>query len=277
MALSGFGYAFDVTLYSENLTTNIKNYTAGFLPCFEAIKSRVEINQSNIAYTWYLYLNGALSYQDTEFVNETNTSYVITLYPLGVYYPNDIIGVELFAVNYSDPYQVFYDESVNKTYCFEGTTTTSSTSTTGGVTTTTMTGTTTVPGTSTTSGPTTSGPASSIPGTTLYGYALPDGNYGTLPSLNGTGGNTIGNGTLKNMPCTGFCIIGLNKDEFELYASILIVVLVLVSIKPFKLGASASAIALAFFNFILGWTVFTASFCLIFIVIAVLSWFMEAR
>jgi hypothetical protein len=230
--------AFDISLYSENLTTNVKNYTAEYLPCFEAIKSRVEINQSNIAYTWYYVLNGVLQYQDTEFVNETNISYVITLYPEYVLSPNDIVGVELFAVNYSDPYQVFYDESVNKTYCFGGTTTTSSsTSTTGGVTTTTTVGTTTSTG-----GATTSVAPTSAPVTTVYGYALPNGNYGTLPGLNGTGGNTIGNGTLKNMPCTGFCIIGLDKEEFYLYASIMVVVLLLLSIKPFKLGAVASAI-----------------------------------
>jgi hypothetical protein len=79
------------------------------------------------------------------------------------------------------------------------------------------------------------------------------------------------------MPCTGFCIIGLDKEEFYLYASIMVVVLLLLSIKPFKLGAVASAIALAFFNDILGWTAFTASLCLIFIVIAVSAWFMEGK
>jgi hypothetical protein len=156
-----------------------------------------------------------------------------------------------------------------------GTTTTTSTTTTTEATTTTTEGTTTSTGGATTS---TSGVTTSVvPGTTLYGYSLPDGNYGTLPDLNGTGGNTSGNGTLKNMPCTGFCIIGLNKEEFQLYASIMVIALILLAIKPFKLGATASAIALAFFNYILGWTAFTASLMLLFIAIAVSAWFTEGK
>jgi hypothetical protein len=106
---------------------------------------------------------------------------------------------------------------------------------------------------------------------------LPHGNFGTLPGLNGTGGNTSNNGTLKNMPCTGFCIIGLKKDDFLFYAAIMITILCLVSIKPYKLGATASAISLAFFNDIAGFTTFTASLMLIFCFIAVMAWFTEAK
>lgn len=155
------------------------------------------------------------------------------------------------------------------------TTTTSSTSTTGGVTTTTMAGTTTSTGGATTS---TGGVTTSVaPGTTMYGYSLPNTNYGTLPGLNGTGGITINNGTIKNMTCTGWCIIGLKKEEFTLYAAIMISLLVLFAVKPFKLGATASFVAVAFFNNILGWTVVTTSVMLIYAIVAFGAWFTEGK
>jgi hypothetical protein len=108
-------------------------------------------------------------------------------------------------------------------------------------------------------------------------YKLPDGSFGTLPPLNGTGGISINNGTLKNMPCTGFCIIGLNKEQFQLYAAVMIIILVLISIKPFKLGATASAFALLFFNNIMGWTAITSSLMLIFVFIALAAWWLEGK
>jgi hypothetical protein len=79
------------------------------------------------------------------------------------------------------------------------------------------------------------------------------------------------------MPCTGFCIIGLNKQEFELYTALMITILVMLSIKPFKLGASASAVSLLFFTNIMGWTTITTSVMLIFVFIALGSWIWEAR
>lgn len=270
MALSGLGYAFDVTLYSENLTTNVKNYTAGFLPCYEAIKSGVNITQDNVWYVWTYKKNGGTEQIYFYTVNTSAYAYTITLYPEYTLSPGDNIYVELLAANGSNTSQIYYDEQVNKTYCFEGTTTTSSsTSTTGGVTTTTMVGTTTSGGSTSSSPSTTTYTPSTYPN---YEYTIPNGNYGTLPGLNGTGGNTSNNGTLKNMPCTGFCIIGLNKTQVELYAAIMITILVLIGIKPVKLGATASAIALAFFNSILGWNVTTASLQLIFIFLAIVAW-----
>lgn len=133
---------------------------------------------------------------------------------------------------------------------------------------------------SSSSSPTSSSSSSSSPSTTTYtlstypayGYTLPNGNYGTLPGLNGTGGNTINNGTLKNMPCTGYCIIGLKKEEFELFVSLMVIIVVLVSVKPFKLGATASAIALLFFNSIVGWSIITSTLQLIFIFLALIAW-----
>jgi hypothetical protein len=161
------------------------------------------------------------------------------------------------------------------------TTTTSTTSTTEASTTTTEATTTTEGTTTSTSGGTTSSSggtsSSSVAGTTLYGYSFPHGDHGTLPSLNGTGGNTINNGSIKNMTCTGWCIIGLKKEEFQLYAAIMIIIIALISIKPFKLGATASAVALLFFNNILGWTTITASLMIIFVFIALATWFMEGK
>jgi hypothetical protein len=265
--------ALDITLYSENLTTNVHNDTVDFLPCFEAIKSGVNITQDNVWYVWTYEKNGAIEQIDFNTVNTSDFVYVLTLYPEFTLAPGDNIYVELLAANGSNNSQIFFNEQVNKTYCFGGTTTTSSsTSTTGGVTTTTMIGTTTSTG-----GVTTSVAPSSAPGTTVYGYSFPHGDHGTLPGLNGTGGITINNGTLKNMPCTGFCIIGLNKQEFELYAALMITTLVMLSIKPFKLGASASAISLLFFTNIMGWTTITTSATLIFLLIALGSWIWEAR
>jgi hypothetical protein len=130
--------------------------------------------------------------------------------------------------------------------------------------------------TTTTSPTTTSTPTSTTPSTT-FGFVLPNGNFGTLPGLNGTGGITIGNGTISNMSCTGFCIIGLKKEEFELYAALMITILVMLAIKPFKLGASASAISLLFFTNIMGWTIITTSATLIFLFIALGAWIWEAR
>lgn len=268
--------AFDITLYSENLTTNVHNDTIDFLPCFEAVQSGVNITQDNVWYVWTYEKNGAIEQIDFNTVNTSDFMYVITLYPEFTLSPGDNIYVELLAANGSNNSQIYYNEQVNKTYCFGGTTTTSSsTSTTGGVTTTTLAGTTTSTGGVTTSVAPTSAPV--VPGTTLYGYALPDGNFGTLPSLNGTGGITIGNGTLKNMPCTGFCIIGLDKEEFQLYAAIMITILVLIAIKPLKLGATASAISLLFFNNIMGWTVITGSLMVIFVFVALATWYMEGK
>jgi hypothetical protein len=188
------------------------------------------------------------------------------------------ISTDLEAANCSGESSGIYENSTTTT--FAGTTTTfpaptttgAATTTTGGVTTTTGGATTTIPVTSTTSGT-----PSTVSGTTLYGYSLPHGNFGTLPSLNGTGGNTINNGTLKNMPCTGFCIIGLNKDQFQLYAAIMVVILVLITIKPFKLGALSSAVALLFFNNIMGWTTITGSLMVIFVFIAVAAWWLEGK
>jgi hypothetical protein len=113
--------------------------------------------------------------------------------------------------------------------------------------------------------------------TTSFGYSIPHGNHGTLPTLNGTGGITINNGSLKNMSCTGNCIIGLKKEEFQLYAAVMIIIIVLISIKPFKSGATASAVALLFFNNILGWTTITTSLMLIFVFIALATWWLEGK
>ncbi|MBE3087133.1 MAG: hypothetical protein IMZ64_13050 [Bacteroidetes bacterium] len=124
---------------------------------------------------------------------------------------------------------------------------------------------------------TTTTPISTSPGTTSYPYSLPNTNYGTLPGLNGTGGITINNGTIKNMTCTGWCIIGLKKEEFTLYAAIMISLLVLFAVKPFKLGATASFVAVAFFNNIVGWTVVTTSVMLIYAIVAFGAWFVEGK
>lgn len=165
----------------------------------------------------------------------------------------------------------YYSVLITPTNCSTTTSTTTSTSSS-------TSSSSSSPSSSTSSSPsTTTGTPSSVSGTTLYGYSLPNGNFGTLPGLNGTGGVTAGNGTLKNMPCTGFCIIGLNKQEFQLYAAIMIIILVLISIKPFKLGALASAFALLFFNNIMGWTAITTSLMLIFVFIAVATWWMEGK
>jgi hypothetical protein len=57
----------------------------------------------------------------------------------------------------------------------------------------------------------------------------------------------------------------------------MVVILVLITIKPFKLGALASAVALLFFNNIMGWTAITGSLMLIFVFIAVAAWWLEGK
>lgn len=169
-----------------------------------------------------------------------------------------------------------YSVSITSTNCSTTTSTTTTSSSTSS--TSSSSSSSSSPSSSTSSSPTTtSGTPSTVPGTTLYAYSFPNGSFGTLPGLNGTGGITINNGTLKNMPCTGFCIIGLDKEEFQLYAAIMITILVLIAIKPLKLGATASAISLLFFNNIMGWTVITGSLMVIFVFVALATWYMEGK
>lgn len=230
----------------------------------------------------YFYNRNSLTINSTYNNTDFFTDYHTTL-PATMYSPGFIINCNNTYVCISNSSEVnestmietthYYSVIISSTNCSTTTsTTTTSTSTSS------TSSSSSSPSSSTSSSPTTtSGTPSTVPGTTLYGYSLPHGNFGTLPGLNGTGGITIGNGTLKNMPCAGFCIIGLEKEEFQLYAAVMIIILVLISIKPFKLGALSSAFALLFFNNIMGWTAITGSLMVIFIFIALATWWLEDK
>jgi len=166
------------------------------------------------------------------------------------------------------------EESTTTTTTTISTTTTTSEDTT---TTTSATTSTTSGGTTTTSSGGTSSTA--VVSTIAYGYSIPNGNYGTLPGLNGSGGSSTGNGSLFNSTCTGNCVLGLNLDDTKVFIVLFIALLVLCSIKPFKLGAVSSAICVTFFAIALPspWISLTTGVVLIYDFIAVFVWFMEAE
>jgi len=108
-------------------------------------------------------------------------------------------------------------------------------------------------------------------------YLLPNGNFGTLPGLNGSGGNMSGNGSIQNTTGLGSSILGLPTNPFLKYFAFLLTIVLLLSCKPFKLGAAISAAALDFFALVLVWDIMTGSVILIYNFIAASAWFTEGK
>lgn len=267
-------FNFGSEVVGDVVNTWVIDYTCGghkYYTCFW--NNAVSENKTDI----YFYNRYSLTINSVY----NNTDYLIdyhTTLPTSMYSPGFILNCSNTYVCVANNSEVNESSNIETTHYYSVTLSPTDCSTT---TSTTTASSTSSPSSSSTSssGATTSssGGVSTVPGTTLYGYSFPYGDHGTLPGLNGTGGVTAGNGTLKNMPCTGFCIIGLDKEEFQLYAAIMIIILVLISIKPLKLGATASAIALLFFNNIMGWTAITGSLMVIFVFIALATWYMEGK
>jgi len=97
--------------------------------------------------------------------------------------------------------------------------------------------------------------------------------------FNNSGGQSINNGNISNTSCSGTCILGQTWTQFRLFISLMISILILVSIKPFKFGAISSAISLDFFALVLpgNWIIETTSVILLYNVVAIMMWFSEGE
>jgi hypothetical protein len=104
-------------------------------------------------------------------------------------------------------------------------------------------------------------------------YSLPDENYGTLPSMNGSGGILPGTG-ISNTTGLGESIIGFKTDMLLQWFAIFLA-LGLLMLPPYKLGVSLSAFCVLFFTLMVQWSVFTGSVCLIICFLAGYEWVRE--
>jgi hypothetical protein len=205
-----------------------------------------------------------------------NSSLLCDIYEM----PFDFYSYVYVVNNSNTEDQAFWDNFIpamcSTTTTTTSTTITSSTSTTIESTTSTLSGTTsTLGGTTSTLGGTTStlGGTTSIPGTTLFPYGLPNQNYGTFPSMNGTGGTLPGAG-IVNTTGLGESIIGFKTDKLLQWFAIFLA-LGLLMLRPYILGVSLSAFCVLFFTLIVKWNVFTGSVCLIICFLAGYEWIKE--
>ena len=112
---------------------------------------------------------------------------------------------------------------------------------------------------------------------------LPNSTYGTLPPINGSGGIMNGsiNGGILNTSAMG-PILGNTTSGFLAIITCGIVLLVLTTVKPFKVGISLSAIATDFFALVMigtsgAWLPLTASVLLVINFLAAATWFVEGQ
>jgi hypothetical protein len=246
---------------------------SGQFACFDTLTYEVPIDEINNSASMYSNLSLITSYDVISNVVQFDINYSTSAFGC-----DDTIKCEFIARNTSDLSVMFAENiSSNNFYCITTTTstTTSSTTTLPGTTTSSSSSSTSIPSTSTTSS--SGGSSTSLTTSTTYGYSIPNANYGTLPNLNGTGGNMSGNGSIKDTSGLGSSILGTRTSDILKFLSFLIVIVLLTRIKPFKLGATISAIALDFLALVLLWDPVTGSVLLIYNFVALGSWFSDGE